>query len=326
MKYKTLIVGIFTVLGLALIYVTYTSLTQSDGLRPRSGYQIEAQFEDLLLLRVNDDVRMSGVRIGVVERLGLRGQTAFAIFRIEEAYQIPRDSVATISMAGLLGTNYISITMGDDRENFYTAGDVIRTRPGSDVNTIIGEIGEIGMKLGDFFGEIGEMFGDDENILMEFVDFFRENRENLTATVSNIRDISAKINEGEGTLARLVNDPSLFDEAVALAGDIRKISEEADALLKDVRGAVAAIQEGEGTIGKLLFDEEMATNVGNLVANLESFSAKLNDPDSTVGRLLSDDAILRDFQMLIQKANQTLDGLSDGAPISAVGAAATALF
>ena len=63
-----------------------------------------------------------------------------------------------------------------------------------------------------------------------------------------------------------------------------------------------------------------------LMKDLREFSAKLNNPDSTIGKLVTDDQLYGEVQTLMKKASQTLDGMGDAAPISAIGAAAGALF
>ena len=58
-------VGLFFIIGLVITYFVYTSLSQSGSARA-DGYPIRAPFNDILQLRVGDDVRMSGVKIGTV--------------------------------------------------------------------------------------------------------------------------------------------------------------------------------------------------------------------------------------------------------------------
>ena len=45
----------------------------------------------------------------------------------------------------------------------------------------------------------------------------------LEATAANLRDVSRKLNDGHGTLGRLVNDRTLADEAEATIKDVRQI-------------------------------------------------------------------------------------------------------
>ncbi len=51
------------------------------------------------------------------------------------------------------------------------------------------------------------------------------------------------LNGGEGTLGRLIEDPTLYD-------NVLEISE-------DLRGFAAALRAGEGTISKLVYDDEL---------------------------------------------------------------------
>jgi len=45
---------------------------------------------------------------------------------------------------------------------------------------------------------------------------------NLDRAISDLADVAAKLDHGQGTLGRLVNDPSLYHDAKALIGGARK--------------------------------------------------------------------------------------------------------
>ena len=64
--------------------------------------------------------------------------------------------------------------------------------------------------LADGKGTLGQLMSGDE---MAF--------EDLEASLANIRSITDSINEGEGTLGRLVRDAKLYDETTLLVEDIR---------------------------------------------------------------------------------------------------------
>ena len=78
---QTACVGLFFLLGLALVWVTFETLSDGKVFKDR-GYTIIAGFEDLRELKLGDEVRMAGVKIGSVELTRLTGRRAEAVLRI----------------------------------------------------------------------------------------------------------------------------------------------------------------------------------------------------------------------------------------------------
>jgi phospholipid/cholesterol/gamma-HCH transport system substrate-binding protein len=143
---QTARVGLFFLLGLALTWVTWETL--SDGkLFKQTGYSLVAGFDNLKELKQGDEVRMAGVKIGSVERTRLAGRRAEAILRIEPGVKIASDATATIVMAGLIGTNYVGLDLGTAGATALTDGAELRTKVTPDINTIMTEIGSLGQKL-----------------------------------------------------------------------------------------------------------------------------------------------------------------------------------
>ena len=74
-------VGLFFALGVALLYIVYTTLGDK-ALRAESGYEIIATFNDIKTLTPGAEVRMAGVKIGNVGETLLmngRGQATLKI-------------------------------------------------------------------------------------------------------------------------------------------------------------------------------------------------------------------------------------------------------
>jgi len=104
-------VGLFFLLGVALIWVTFETLSNGKIFAER-GHSLVAGFSDLRQLKAGDDVRMAGVKVGTVFKTRLAGRRAEAVLEIDPSVAIPSDAVATIDMSGLIGGNYVAITMG----------------------------------------------------------------------------------------------------------------------------------------------------------------------------------------------------------------------
>src|SRR3954467_15483057 len=129
---QTARVGLFFLLGLALVWVTFETLSDGKVFKDR-GYTLVAGFENLKELKIGDEVRMAGVKVGSVEKTQLAGRRAEAVLRIDPGVQIKEDATATIVMAGLIGTNCVSVDLGSPSAANLGPGAEIRTRVTPDI-------------------------------------------------------------------------------------------------------------------------------------------------------------------------------------------------
>lgn len=124
-----LTVGLFMVAGIAALL--FLAL-QVSGLTPKSSdgtYTLYANFNDAGGLTPRAKVSMAGVTIGSIRDISLNRETFQARVAIEvdaSVDNIPADSAAVIRTSGLLGEQYIDVSVGGDMEsladgdNFYT--------------------------------------------------------------------------------------------------------------------------------------------------------------------------------------------------------------
>lgn len=107
-------VGLFVLLGIiALIFLALRAGNLSTfSFAPT--YRVHASFDNLGGLKVRAPIKSSGVVVGRVVDIGFDNQEfrATAIFEIEQKYQFPEDTSASILTSGLLGEQYIGLTPG----------------------------------------------------------------------------------------------------------------------------------------------------------------------------------------------------------------------
>ena len=326
---QTARVGLFFLLGLALTWVTFETLRGGKVFKDQ-GYNLIAGFESLKELKEGDEVRMAGVKIGEVENTRLAGRRAEAVLRIRHDVKIKSDATATIIMAGLIGSNYIGITLGSEAAPELPDGAEVRTKTTPDLNSVMSQIGDLGKTLEDALGNLsGSLSGDGKGgpgVIQKLDQVVTENRENIRKTTANLQAITDKLNNGEGTLARLVNDPTLHNEFVATLGEIKQGAAEAKTFIANAQSIVDEVKAGKGAIGALVFDQKAGDDLKVSIANLRVVSDKVARGEGTLGKLISDDTMLRDAQAIMKKADRALDGLDDTGPITAVGVVANGLF
>ena len=323
---QTARVGLFFLLGLALTWVTWETL--SDGkLFKQTGYSLVAGFDNLKELKQGDEVRMAGVKIGSVERTRLAGRRAEAVLRIDPSVKIASDATATIVMAGLIGTNYIGLDLGTPGAPVLTEGAELRTKITPDINAIMTELGNLGQKLEGALGSITTtVSGDGKNpgLFQKLDRLVTDNSTKLDTTMTNLASATEKINKGEGTLGKLLNDSKLHDELVATVSEIKGAATDAKSFVADAQTLVNQVKSGKGTLGALIFDETAGNDLKVVTRNLRDISDKIAKGEGTLGKLLTDDSLYLSAQSTLKKADSAIDSLGDSGPITAVGAAAGA--
>ncbi len=81
-------------------------------------YNIYAIFPDARKIEKGADVRMAGVKIGIVSDIRLTADSQARLdLAIARNNRIPIDSVATITAGGLIGDNYVDVLPGSSRNN-----------------------------------------------------------------------------------------------------------------------------------------------------------------------------------------------------------------
>jgi len=320
---------LFFAIGVVLIWVTYDAL-RGNSINRKHGYTIVAGFPTLKELKGGDEVRMAGVKIGAVEVTRLATSRAEAVLRILPEMHIPKDSVATISMAGLIGTNYVSINLGHPELGTIPEGGEMLTRTAPDLNQIMSDLGDLGQDLKGALANISQAFSggaDGKGGLLSKLDkLVSENSEKINATMANLEDITAKIRNGQGTIGKLVNDPAAYDSLLATVNEIKGAADEARIFLTNTQGIIDQVKTGKGSLGTLVYDEEAGNNIKLVTKNLRDLSEKLNNPNSSFGQLITNDQLIRDAQATLRKVDSAVDSLGDSGPISAVGTVAGKLF
>ena len=340
---QTVRVGFFFLLGVALIWVTFETLSGGHLFEDR-GYKLIAGFDDLKDLKVGDEVRMAGVKIGTVDKTLLNEiqpqparpmpssippEAASAILRIDTKVRVAKDATAAIEQSGLLGNNYLAVTVGTPGAPSLQDGDQIATTVTPDFNSVMKDLGDLGHKLDGALSSLTTTFNgtDKDGGLFQKLDkLITDNREKLTATMSNLQEITTKINQGQGTMGKLIKDPDLHDQLLAAVGQIKDTAAQAKEFVANAQGIIDQIKSGKGALGEIVYDQQTADNIKASIQNVRDVSDKLAKGEGTLGKLINDDSLFTSAKNTLNKADRAIDSLNDSGPITAVGVAADALF
>lgn len=259
-----LIVGTF--MFMMLLALGYFTIVLGRVKLFETKYPVEVEFADVMGLRKDDNVVLRGMTIGKVRSLKQADNKVLVTAMLDSPVHLKRDYLITIVTTSILGGRYMEIKEGSPGE------------PALDPNVM-----PQGEKPYDLMAEAASAVHEIRHSLNE-----GGIRTNLEQAVASVREIADKIDRGEGTLGKLVNDDSAYKELRSIEADIQRVT----ANVKDITDKVA---KGEGTLGKLIADDSVYTNVQQVAANLREISDRLNQGEGTLGKLMSkDDQVYKD--------------------------------
>jgi phospholipid/cholesterol/gamma-HCH transport system substrate-binding protein len=127
------------VLGVAGLFLAFAYTTADLG--RTGGYEVEAEFTTIGGLKVGNDVRMAGIKIGSVVRQELDPQTYLArvTLSVDPSIELPADTSATIASEGLLGGNYVDLAPGGDPTMLKPGGRIQYTQDPVDMVQLLGK-------------------------------------------------------------------------------------------------------------------------------------------------------------------------------------------
>jgi phospholipid/cholesterol/gamma-HCH transport system substrate-binding protein len=127
------------VLVLAAGFLAYAVLR--SGAAPLGGYPLHATFTSVAGLPVGADVRIAGVKVGTVTAESLNPETFLAevTFTVAHDIQVPKDTSASVSSEGLLGSDYISLDPGGDSVMLKPGGRITATQSAINIESLLGK-------------------------------------------------------------------------------------------------------------------------------------------------------------------------------------------
>jgi phospholipid/cholesterol/gamma-HCH transport system substrate-binding protein len=136
--------AIETVMGAVVLVVAggflYFAYSNSN-VKHIDGYELSADFNNISGIAVGSDVRIGGVKIGVVEEVKLdpKSYQAQATLRVDESVKLPKDSSAAIQSTGLIGDKYIAIEPGGDEVALKNGDRIGLTQSSVSIEEMIGK-------------------------------------------------------------------------------------------------------------------------------------------------------------------------------------------
>jgi phospholipid/cholesterol/gamma-HCH transport system substrate-binding protein len=130
----------FIVIVVAVYFFFYSTKTGQVS-APSGGYEVTAAFSEIGGLKIGDDVRMSGVKVGTVTKLSLHPETYLAqvTMQIDSAVQLPDDTASRVSSESLLGGTFLALDPGASEEFIPDGGRITFNQDAQNLERLLGQ-------------------------------------------------------------------------------------------------------------------------------------------------------------------------------------------
>ena len=315
-------VGLFFI-GAIILVLLAIELTVGIGFLHK-GYVLYAKYPTVEGLRSGDAVQVAGVKLGTVGTVDLQPDGVRVTLKMDDKAVVRRDAVARLESQILGGGHVVAITLGSPNAPALKNGDSVEGELPPDLNRALSDLQGVAQSVRDLADSLN---ANQDRVLNNINALIEENRNALQRTLDNVSSITAKLDRGDGTLAKLLNDPALYDRTTAVMGDLQQV-------MGNVQQVTDRISNGQGDLGRLvnsdgaLYDDvrETVSRLNVTATNLEEISDRVRNGEGTLGRLATDDSLYQDAQSAVRGLDRASGAIEDQSPISVLGTLITTLF
>ena len=288
---RMITVGVFVLLGIAIFVVAVLTLGgQKKTFEKKS--TLKAVFKDISGLQAGNNIWFSGVKVGTVKEISFTPNSMVeVIMNIETKVMkyIKKDARAKISSEGLIGNKIIVIFGGSTQSPPVAEDDVLIVDNGLSTDEMIATL--------------------------------QQNNKNLLDITGNIKTITERLMNGQGSAGKLLSDDKLANDLQATITGLRMASMQVQKITSDVAGYTSQLQSEGSLTNSLIHDtvfysrlkasaqqihlasvtiKESSDNIKRITGNIENVSRHLDSTGSPVGVLLNDEEAGKNLKMTLE--------------------------
>ena len=263
---KEVLVGVLVIVACLILFFGINFLKGINLFKAANYFY--ATYNNVQGLAISAPLTLNGYKVGVVREINYDYENPGNItveISVDKNLRMPQGSKATVSL-DILGTASVVLRLGNPADGFYAVGDTIESSVDAGMLASVSE---------NLMPSVNAIFPKIDTLLTSLNAIAADPA--LTRSISRLDGITTELE------ASLVSLHKVMGTLQPIASDIKSITTNVDTITGDLTAVSARLREAP--VDSLL-DDLQAT-----VANLEALTARLNNPDGTVGKLTADPAL-----------------------------------
>ncbi len=291
-------VGALTVIAITLIVLGFNFLRGKTIFK--SGNIIHAKYTDTKGLIVSNPVFVNGYQVGTVFEIENQKDNLASIIvsvKLNEAYKIPNNSVATIQ-DNPLGISSISIVLGN-ATTFIKSGDTIQTAP---ANSLLGDfvntLSPLGEKTQNAITSLDKVLNNINSVLND------NNKQNLQVILDNLAATTKSLNTSLNAIETMLQKQNgsitqTFDNVNSFTKNLNDNNQKLNNIITNLDSASKAVKDAD--LNKTIKTIQVA------VTSLNTSLQKLNSGNGTAAKLMNDSSFYNELQGTLKSINTLID-------------------
>ena len=253
----------------------------------KNGYPLHTRFAWGQNLKQGQPVLLAGVSVGTIRDVQLRRDGHLdVLLSIDDEYQIPKGSTATVKAVGIFGDVAVALTPPlPAPATSYAPDDTVPAGvPSADIDQILTRVDSIGRNVAVLtkalevevvqagtFKDLHNVIASTAKLSAQLQGVLAEQNRNVTATMEAFRNSATKIGnvaDSAQIAASLANLRQITDNGARLSANL-------DSTNTQIRRLLGLAEKGNGTVGKLLTDTLLYNDLHRLIRQSDSLLADI---------------------------------------------------
>jgi len=275
-RYKTILIGVTFILSLALFIWGYNFLKGKNILQKQFFYY--AKYESIEGLEVSNAV----------------------LIKLSQDFPVPKNSVARIFSADLMGSKSIDLKLGSAIELAHPGDTLASATEGSIKDEVNAQVQPIKIKAENLLSSI-------DSLVVAIQTIFNESaRENLVESFNDIRLTFSNLERTTSNIDTLVESEA--NRIASILSNIDSVS----LTLRDNRESISNIIGNLETFSDSLVKTDIVATfdkANKSLAELDEILTKINEGEGTLGMLLHNDTLYMEINKSAEELNKLLEDI-----------------
>jgi len=243
--------GLFILVGTILFIAIFYVIGSSSKLFSKT-LTIHTSFRSVSGLRSGNHVRFSGIIIGTVGDLKIVTDTSVHVDMFIDRKMVKfvrKDSKAEIKPEALIGDKMLVIHSGTAEQDHVSEGDFLEANESTNFEAVFHEISKELHKV---------------NVI-----------------ITNLAEVTDRINEGEGNFGRLLNDSSL-------AINLDKTTHNFAVITNNLKELTGQLKNPNSDIGRLIYRKDITNQIDSILLKVDNIAVNTEEATKDLAKTTSE--------------------------------------
>ena len=305
-------VGVMTLALAGAAYGGYRFVAPGAG--TENGYRVHAYLPDVTGIAPHSRVLISGIQVGVIDRLWLENGKARVDIKMKPEFALFDDAAIGKRATSLIGESLIVLAPGTEgMPRIPNEGEITHYMEEPTIQSLQGQIADILKDVKTVTASLKSTVGSDKGqeqiatILKNLADVTEQLNETVKENRAGVREVIKNVNDITGSsrpqIAEILNNVKQVSE------DIRKMTASGTDGAPGVAGAPGAPGKPGDIKSTMERVNRASASLESTLAHADAVAARIDKGEGTIGRLSKDETLINEVEGVVEDVGDLVGGI-----------------